>query len=123
MFNNRRQSRDRVVNADVVKTAEGHKLRIAPFSLKLFENSYSELLVDENFLDLAGEDDYCFVENRALLPYWEKIKEITIYRWNRRYPYDLRFDVDLNDTDFRLYKTEELEGYSHEKIIKEVYRK
>ena len=39
MFNHRRQSRDRVLIADVVKMADGSKIFISQYSAMLFEES------------------------------------------------------------------------------------
>ena len=50
LFNNRRQSRDRVVCEDVVKNLNGEKLFISPFSQILFENYKDCVSVSEDFL-------------------------------------------------------------------------
>ena len=122
-FNNRRQSRDRVLIADVVKMADGSKIFISQYSAMLFEESGASLVCDEHFLDLADSDGYCFVEDRALAPYADRIKEITVYKWNRKYPTDTYFDLDLSALGFERVSAEDLEGYSHEKITKEIYRR
>ena len=123
MFNHRRQSRDRVLTADVVKMAEGRRIFISPYSAMLFEESGASTVCDENFLDIADGDGYCFVEDRALAPYADRIKEITVYKWNRKYPTDTYFDLDLSALGFECASVEEFEGYSHEKITKEIYRR
>ena len=123
MFNRRRQSRDRVLNADVVKMCQGSRLLIAPYSMLLFEELDASVVCDENFLDIADATDYCFVEDRALMPYADKIEEITVYKWNRRYPTDTYFDLDLCALGFKLASSDEFAGYSHEKITKETYRR
>ena len=123
IFNHRRQSKDRVLNADVVRMTQGSRLCIDPFSLKLFEASEADLLCDERFLELAGDGDYCFVENRALAPYVDKIEEIVIYCWNRSYPTDVFLDIDPHSLGFKRISVKELEGYSHEKITKEIFSK
>ena len=117
-FNRRRQSRDRVVTADIVREA-GERLCMCPYSESLFLETEIERLVSENFLDEAQSGDWCFVENRALSPYREQIDEVLVYRWNRHYPSDTTFDLNLAAEGFRLAEREELEGYSHEKITKE----
>ena len=123
LFNYRRQSRDRVLNADVVEMARGSRLCIDPYSKMLFEEGGAEIVCDTDFLELAQTGDYCFVENRALLPYADKFEEIIIYRWNRRYPTDTFFDVDVDKLGFKCVSTTEFEGYSHEKITKEIFKK
>ena len=53
----------------------------------------------------------------------DRIEEVIVYKWNRRYPTDTYFDLDLAALGFRLASSEEFAGYSHEKITKETYRK
>jgi len=121
-FNHRRQSRDRVVTADIVREA-GERLRMCPYSESLFLETAMEKLVSENFLDEARAEDWCFVENRALAPYRDSIGEVLVYRWNRHYPSDTTFDLNLAAEGFHLAEREEFEGYSHEKITKERFVK
>ncbi|MBP3315973.1 MAG: ribonuclease Z [Clostridia bacterium] len=123
MFNNRRQSKDRVLNADVLRMTERSRLCIAPFSLKLFENSGANLVCDENFLERAEDTDYCFVENKALAPYVDRIEELVVYYWNRFYPTDVSVDIDPHALGFKCVSIEEFEGSSHEKITKEIFRR
>lgn len=122
-FNNRRQSRDRVLNADVVTTVGERRLFISPYSKMLFEDSEAELCVTEDFLEVADDSGYCFVEDRALAPYSDRISEVIVYRWNRRYPGDRYFDLDLDALGLKCAEIEEFAGYSHEKITKERYVK
>ena len=123
MFNHRRQSRDRTVVADVIALAEGGTLYLAPYSEKLFADSGASYVADERFLSMAGQGDLCFVENCPLLPLWQQIEEVVVYRWNRRYPSDVFFDLDLSALGFHLKTTTEWEGSSHEKITKEIFVK
>jgi len=123
MFNHRRQSRDRAVVADVIASLAGGRLWIAPYSEKLFAETGAAYAVSEDFLTLAEEGDVCFVEDRSLSPWAERIREVTIYRWNRHYPADLSFDLNLAELGFRLCERSEWQGYSHEKITKEIFVK
>lgn len=120
-FNERRQSRDRVLNADVVKMTEGSRLLADPYSRILFEDICPTLVCDGNFLEIAETEDYCFVENRALSNCADRIDEIIIYWWNRRYPTDVFFDIDPESLGFRRVSMTEFEGSSHEKITKEIF--
>jgi len=119
-FNGRRQSRDRAVYGDIAKELEGGRLFASEYSRQLFADCDVSLICDENFLDVASDEDTCFVEDRALLPYLSKISRLTLYHWNRHYPADRWLDIDLSREGLRLVETTELEGYSHEKITKEV---
>lgn len=123
LFNRRRQSRDRAVTEDLIASLGEAKLYMAPMSESLFRDTEIRYVADENFLHLAGKDDVCFVEDRRLSEFSEQIEKVTRYCWNRHYPSDLSFDLDLPKLGFCLSETREFEGYSHEKITKEIYCK
>lgn len=118
-FNHRRQSRDRVVLEKIEELTKGGVLRTSLYSATLFPLSGIES--SEDYLSLAVEDDFCFVELENVAPYEHQIKEITVFRWNRLYPADLYFPIDL--TRWKLVYSEDFPGNSHEKITMEVYRK
>lgn len=126
LFNHRRQSRDKVLLEDMMNmvSSAGGKLLIAPFSEKMLQ-PYREnrpfITVDEAFLEKADAPDYCFVENNVLQQWKEKIDAVIVYRWNRMYPADTYFDIDLSG--WQLISADEFPGSSHEKITKEVYIK
>ena len=75
----------------------------------------------QDFLEQAGEGEYCFVENTGLQAVEAKIEKIIVFWWNRHYPSDRKFDLDLSK--WNKVSEEEFAGYSHEKITKEVYEK
>ena len=123
-FNRRRQSRDRAVTADIVRTSAGRMLWMSPASAALFEDDPPcSLRTAEDFLDRAAKDDCCFVEDRDVRPYLPQIGEIILYRWNRVYPADRYWDIDLTVGDWTLRETTDFPGFSHAKITKEVYCK
>ena len=119
-FNHRRQSRDRVLTEDLVNTVGTSRLFIAPYSASLFEGQPVNLVVSEDPLKAAGDSDFCFLELSCPASD-ESVSELILYHWNRHYPSDTCFLLDtsayskLSSTDF--------EGYSHEKITKEVWKK
>ena len=123
MFNHRRQSRDREVIKNILDTVREDTLAMAPYSESLFAEGHAALRVEEGFLDQSGKGDWCFVEDRALLPYADRIEEMVLYRWNRRYPFDVKLDLDPTAHGFLLCESVEFGGYSHETITKEIYRK
>lgn len=118
-FNHRRQSRGRIVTEKIEELAKGSVLRLSPYSAKLFTSGDFE--PSEDYLSRAGEDDFCFVELEDVTPYERQIKEITVFHWNRTYPADLKFQIDL--TQWSLERTVEFPGNSHEKITMEVYKR
>lgn len=148
-FNHRRVSRDRVVSGDILEMVRGNVFWMAPGAEKLFEEALKEKVketdggkkepgceektqaagkmeaakmwkTDPEFLTKAGAEDFCFVEGENLTGYEGKITEIVLYRWNRDYPADLFFEVDLSK--WKLEERKEFSGYSHEKITREIYR-
>lgn len=122
MFNNRRQSRDRIVIEDIMKQIRAQKLYIHSYSKTLFPEC-ENIVISDAPLDKAQDADYCFVENLELAPYQDKISEIIIYNWNCDYPSDFSLDIVLEHGKWILEEESEFRGYSHEKITKEVYKK
>ncbi len=122
LFNNRRQSKDIAVTDKIKNLTQGSHLWINEFSRSLFlEFEADRLTVDNDFLLKAKSTDYCFVENCTLKEYDEKIEKLLVFKWNRDYPYDFSFDIDLSEC--KLNSTEDFVGNSHEKITLEVYSK
>lgn len=124
MFNKRRQSQDKLLRASIKELVKGKTLFMNEYSYKLYKDINNEnIIVSENYLDECENDNFCLVENKPLNNYIEKIDNIIIYKWNRIYPSDLYFDVDIKNEQWKLIETEEFQGSSHEKITKETYRR
>lgn len=121
MFHQRRQSRDRVVTEEIRRISKETRLFMTEYSFKLFEDGKDKILVAEDCLAIAGEDDYCFIENQSLKPFEDRISQLILYRWNRKYPADVYLDLALEE--WSLENREEMKGFSHEKITKEIYCK
>ena len=119
-FNHRRQSRDRVLTEDLLRTVGESRLFIMPYSASLFGEAFPGLVVSEQPMSEATERDFCFLE--TVSPTSSKdITELIVYRWNRDYPSDTPFLLDMSA--FTLISTVDFAGYSHEKITKEVWKK
>lgn len=117
-FMGKRQSQDRVLREKLLEISNGARLLMNSYSAKQFENS-ENIIVDEGFLENAHQGDFCFVENQAVTT--ENVECFYIFNWNRKYPGDLIFSVDLKAEGFRKIKKEELQGSSHDKITLEIY--
>lgn len=115
-FNKRRQSRDAAVLEDIRGRLAG-PLLIDPFSEKLIR----EAEIPYALMPQAGEA--LFWEDVPTEEILENCGEVVIYRWNRHYPADTRWDPDLEARGFSLAETVEFSGKSHEKITREVYVK
>ena len=88
---------------------------------QLIEEGTAQIQEAEDFLEKAGEKDYCFVENLEIENFRDKIEKIILCKWNRKYPGDFFFTIDVNDGSWKLKGVEEFSGSSHEKITLEVY--
>ncbi len=129
-FHGKRQSRDEVVIKDIVNfiSENNYKLIMNENSYRLFLKYNSEINdMKSNFIcykdseELYDDVDYCFVETFNIEKIKDEIKELIIYRWDKVYPSTIKFDVSCTTLD--LFKADEIIGRSHEKIIREVYRK
>ena len=115
-FNKRRQSRDAALLEDIRSQLAGNLL-IELFSEKLIrEAEIPYVLPPEAAEDFFLED----VPSEEVLSACEKV---VIYRWNRHYPADVRWDPDLAERGFTLTETLDFPGKSHETITREVYVK
>lgn len=115
-FNNRRQSRDSAVLEDIRRLMTGNLL-IDSFSEKLIrEAGIPYVLPPETAEDFFVED----IPSDEILG---KTSKLVIYRWNRHYPSDVRWEPDLAGMGFILTETTEFAGTSHEKITREVYER
>lgn len=124
LFHHRRQSMDRVLRERILALCGTHALWMNTYSAGQFaEKEHARLRVDDRFLALAGEGDYCFVEDQAIEPFLDRIEDLILFCWNRVYPADQYFDRSLLEGGWTLRETEKFSGSSHAKITKEVYRK
>jgi len=122
MFNRRRQSKDAMLREHLIRLCEGKELRMNEYSMKQFTEisvNNLKLYVGEDFLETAGEGSICFVENKSVLSVEEKIEKVILYKWNRVYPRDFRFELPLNEEGWKCTAIEEFAGSSHEKITVE----
>ena len=119
MFNHRRVSKDSKLCKELLNTAysSGGRLRIRPYSSPLFEDG---VYTSDDPWNKAGPNDIVFVEDidpATILG----VTEVTLFRWNRRYPSDLKSTFDFGE--YELVETKEFTGSSHEKITKETWKK
>ncbi len=117
-FAGRRQSKDKIQLHNMLNIVGDSKLFLTEYSAKLFEVIPDNVTVCEDPLTLAGDNDFCFIENIDI----ENISpnKIIIYRWNRNYPSDKIFPVNLL-ANKKLVSSFEFEGNSHQKITVEVF--
>lgn len=123
LFFGRRLSSDRVVISEIAEIVGSAPLRIHPYSRELFSDQSFNLHVDDGFLKQAGKNDWFFLEQGEIPIDPAEVEILYVFRWNRHYPSDVKFD--LSPFQGRLTKTDfyELTGYSHPVIGVEVYTK
>ena len=115
-FNHRRQSRDSAVLEDI-RSRIREKLLIEAFSEKLIlEAEIPYVLPPDTAEDFFAED----VPSEEVL---KSTQKIVVYRWNRHYPADIRWEPDWQAMGFLLTETAEFPGTSHETITREVYER
>ncbi len=117
LFNKRRQSKDRAVLEDM-KGCLSAPLTIDAFSEKLFADTGIDYRVGE-----PEESGVFFAENVKISEIVDTCTRIVIYKWNRIYPSDFKFDIDLPKEGFVLKSTKDFAGTSHEKITREIYER
>ena len=119
LFNKRRQSSDAELCKRIIEKAENRPVFMNNYSSKLFDGG--NIIVDDNFLNVAQKGDYCFVEDKGYA--LEGVSEIILCHWNRKYQADKVFDIDLKANGFKKVDSEDIKGSSHDKITIETYRK
>jgi|GEM_PF-130611 len=119
MFNHRRVSKDLKLCEELLNTAHAShgQIQIRPYSSSIFEDG---ACVSDDPWNKAGPDDIVFIEDidPATIP---GVTEVTLFRWNRKYPSDLK--STFNFSEYELIETKEFAGSSHEKITKETWKK
>ncbi|MBQ1501348.1 MAG: ribonuclease Z [Firmicutes bacterium] len=129
-FNQRRQSRDKILCQRVLELAGGKPLLMHPRSARLFLDFDAPLLIaDDRFLAHARRGEYCFAEacflpeDSPLLPRMEEAEKIILFRWDCVYPADVFLPRPLAELGWRLTAAREFAGSSHELITEEVYER
>ncbi len=122
MFNHRRQSRDQAVTERIQEICKGKRLWMNLYSEQLYGSLEGvDIMVESDFLSLAGSGEVCLAESERLVPFAEKIEQIIVYRWNRTYPADVYLDLDLSQWECK--ERHEFPGFSHEKVTEERYER
>ena len=114
-FNKRRQSRDKLLIENILTYKN---VFIAQHSASLFTGNAIKIV--ENISDLPNNAVY-FHEITEPKNIINQFDTVIIYRWNRHYPSDVKFNLNTNMYD--KIQEESFVGFSHDKITKEVYTK
>lgn len=124
MFNHRRQSQDKIALQKIVDLTAGSTLWVSEYTASLFaELDAPHLQADIHFLDKAMPGEFCMVEEANVQPFSCFIEKIILFHWNRAYPSDKKFPLDIHSGKWRCVSQENFAGSSHEKITMEVFEK
>ena len=114
MFNNRRQSRDRLLLEKLCTDYQNERIIIHEYSKRLFEGLPVEVTTE-----VCVNDATSFVEDPDLIPCEAIFDKIIVVRWNRDYPADKFFNVDMSA--YECVNREDFIGKSHDEILIETY--
>lgn len=114
MFNKRRVSKDTLLIERLKGITKENKIYVSEYSKPLFDGFNNLVLSIENLTN----NDFYFLEDED---YNGNIDKIIIYKWNRDYPADKYFDIDLSS--YELISTQDFQGSSHDLITEEIYIK
>lgn len=114
----KRQSRDSALINRLTALVGDADIWMNEYSAKLF-GGHEKVHVDNDYIKKAHENDFCFIENGDYT--LDGVDEIFICHWNRSYPADKYFDIDLSANGFQLFCSEDIVGKSHDKITIEKY--
>ena len=112
MFNKRRQSKDKVLIHKIIQITKSHTVYVDNYSKQLFEENL-------NYSSITNAD-FCFIENPDLIPNVQ-FDEIFVFKWNRLYPFDKKFNLDLSQ--YSVAHEEDFIGNSHDKITLIIYKR
>ena len=122
IFNKRRVSSDKKVTKKIIELTQEKKLWVSYYTQELFigkDINKTRLVLSNSIFKKAGENDYVWIEN--IMPKnLDDCSELIVFRWNRDYPSDVKFDFDLSDS-FELTSAKIIKGNSHDEITEEHY--
>lgn len=121
-FAGHRLTQDRLQRQDVIK-----RYRSAGFCMKketaslygLEESEKIHYVHDWN--EARSYEGWWICEDVAFLRWIDQLEELVLYRWNRRYPSDERFQMSMVLPLWRCVDQYRLEGSSHAEISVEHY--
>lgn len=120
MFFGKRQSQDSVLREWLINYTKDSSLLMSSYSAKQFSD-HTGYLVDDNYMLNASAEDHCFIEDKDYS--LDKVTEIILCKWNRKYQADKFFDVDMKSNGFKKISSEDIKGSSHDKITIEIYKR
>ena len=118
LFGWRRQSQDSVLREKMLEYVGEARLLVSEYTAKQFDTG---VVVDNDYLSLAEDDAYCFVEDGDYD--LSVADEVVLFLWNREYPADKFLEFEPKSMGFKRVQKTDFEGSSHKKITMEVYKR
>lgn len=118
MFHGKRVSRDIEVLKNMIDMIGNDQLHMNEYSMKLFHDN--EMYQNIQSFQLM-DDGYYFIEDERVNNYLSSAKKLIIYCWNRKYPSDVKLDMEVVNKSFQLIRQEDIVGKSHDLITKSVF--
>ena len=119
-FFGKRQSMDAAMRNKALELAGEEPIWMDAYSAGQFTEHSDRICVDEDYLQNAPRNAWCFVER--IQPDLSHVDKLAIFRWNRLYPSDKKFTIDLAQIGAKLCSREDFVGTSHSNITLEVYQ-
>lgn len=121
LFNGRRQSRDSAVIQRILALTQEQGVCMNAYSAKLFPQGAPGIRICDDLISTGEKNHWIFAENMDITPYVQQIKQLVVFRWNRMYPADLYFPMEILRSKLKLIRTREFSGNSHSRITEETY--
>ncbi len=121
LFNQRRVSRDKSISLDIAELVGDGVIYMDAYSEELFEELAMNKIISPSPMAKADEEDFVFIEKENPKSLVDNADTVIIYNFERRYPFDMKFDTPLTKLGFVSLGTNEFAGNSHEKITREVF--
>ena len=124
-FFGKRQSKDKLLIKRLLSHTEYERILTSEYSAPLFaeENDPRVLIVSKDGYASSTTNDICFFELEHITEYADRLDQIIIYKWNRKYPSDKKFPFLPKDKGFKLRSSVDFAGNSHDKITEEIWTK
>lgn len=122
LFNNRRLSSDKKVTERICEIVGDSPIYMTEYSAKLFADTKLSIKVVGD-INSIKKDSYVFYEGGNIEKMLSKIDSLLVFRWNKKYPSDVKFPLNEVISLMKLINSKSFCGNSHPEIAEEVYVK
>lgn len=123
-FHKRRQSSDRNLLARIIEIAKSNIVWMDSYTAAQFHRPFEyNFRVSDLWPELVKDRDYVFMERPNARLKENMVDQVILFHWNRRYPGEEKFPLELKAPDWEKRKTDTFPGYSHKWITEEVWER